>query len=94
MCVDELKKPFLLFDDSSHLLDILHPRRFVELLGGKMLAESEVGKGSTFSFSVPLGSSDALALEPSTEEFSANLGSIEPSPRTPKAAEEAPIAGM
>ncbi|KAL2608538.1 hypothetical protein R1flu_027111 [Riccia fluitans] len=30
-------------------------QRFVELLGGKLMAESEVGKGSCFGFCVPLG---------------------------------------
>ncbi|BBN19231.1 protein MpMASE2 [Marchantia polymorpha subsp. ruderalis] len=30
-------------------------QRFVELLGGKLQAESELGKGSCFSFCVPLG---------------------------------------
>jgi signal transduction histidine kinase len=36
-------------------------KKFVEMLGGRIWAESEVGKGSTFSFSVPLRVSEPKA---------------------------------
>ncbi|CAM6090992.1 unnamed protein product [Calypogeia fissa] len=50
-------------------------QRFVELLGGKLRAESEVNKGSAFRFSVPLGFSEAQATDTNCVDFNDSLAS-------------------
>jgi signal transduction histidine kinase len=57
--------------------------RIVETLGGRIAVESQPGRGSRFSFAIPLGLPDPLAVQPVRSGYTASAG---PSTRTPTTA--------
>ncbi len=69
--LQELFTPFTQFDTSSTRayqgtgLGLTISARLASALGGALHAESEPGKGSSFFFSVPIGTADYELLEPS-----------------------------
>lgn len=75
--INKLFKPFAQADSSTTRkfggtgLGLNICKRLVELMGGKIWAESEEGKGSCFHFILPFGKSDTLqekALETASED--------------------------